>query len=55
MRLYRPNKITKQQLKTFHKLFKQEFGCQLSDEEATKEGLELISFIATVIESKYNN
>ncbi|MFV0572867.1 MAG: hypothetical protein ACK5M1_10625 [Xanthomarina gelatinilytica] len=55
MRLYRPNSLTNQQLKTFHNIFEAHFGHRLSDEEATKEGLELISFIATIIESKYNN
>ena len=55
MRLYRPNSLSERELKTFHKIFNKEFGYQLSDEDATKEGLELISCIATIIESKYND
>lgn len=54
MRLYRPNSLTKKQLKRFHDIFEKQFGYRLSDEEAIKEGLELISFIATIIESKYD-
>lgn len=52
MRLYRPIKINEYQLESFHKIFEDDFGYRLSDGEAIKEGLELISFIATIIESK---
>ncbi len=55
MRLYRPNNLTTKQLENFHKIFEKQFGYSLSDEEAVKEGLALISFIATIIESKYHN
>lgn len=48
-----PNTLTKKQLKNFVEIYKGIYGITISNDQAEKQGLEIIRFIATILKAKY--
>lgn len=48
-----PNTLTKKQIEQFKSIYKNRYGVEISTEQAETEGLDIIQFIAVILEAKY--
>ncbi len=48
-----PNMLTKKQIENFQIIYKNIYGVDISNEQAETEGLDMIQFIAVILEAKY--